>query len=146
MSADLTARERRFLLAITTDDIYWHGQIDLDRIAHLYLQGDVARTAQIMRSGLAKLGLPDGDLNDARYRDLVATALHKQQAWANLVIRLIDARNAKGLSQAELADIAMMDTSAIGRFETLAHVPTIATFIRIAEALDVKIELKGITA
>jgi hypothetical protein len=141
----LDARERRVLLSLVTDD-FSHGQIDIDRIAHFYLRDDIARAVQIVESGMAKLGLSVGDLADPRQRELVAAAIHQEYDWAVLVGRLIKARKAKGLTQAGLAEIMLDDVSTVGRFETMAHIPTLATFIKFAEALGLEVGLKEVGA
>jgi transcriptional regulator with XRE-family HTH domain len=59
-----------------------------------------------------------------------------------LIQTLIDARKEKGLSQTELARLTNLKQPAIARIESGANSPQLNTIIKIANALEIKIDLK----
>jgi transcriptional regulator with XRE-family HTH domain len=56
--------------------------------------------------------------------------------WAELAGAVAAQRRARGLSQAELADLCATTQSAIARLERGARPPRLDTLLRIAAALD----------
>lgn len=58
---------------------------------------------------------------------------------ATIIGDLITARNQKGLTQKELADIAGVKQSAIARMESMRVIPRLDTILNIAYSLDVDI-------
>ena len=70
-----------------------------------------------------------------RLRERITTG---DRGWffAQIAERVAEQRNAKGLSQRELAELCGTTQSAIARLERGGRPPRIDTLMRIAEALD----------
>ena len=62
---------------------------------------------------------------------------------SNIILSLIEARNAKGFTQRDLADKSGIKQSAIARMESLQAVPRIDTLAKLAHFLDVNITLQS---
>jgi transcriptional regulator with XRE-family HTH domain len=64
--------------------------------------------------------------------------------FARIAEQVADQRRARGLSQAELAELCATTQSAIARLESGGRPPRIDTLLRIANALDceLKVELR----
>lgn len=60
----------------------------------------------------------------------------------DLIVRIREKRKEKSLSQANLAKIIGVPQSTIGRFESGKNIPNYKIIQKIADALDVKIDLK----
>ncbi|MBC8547256.1 helix-turn-helix transcriptional regulator [Clostridiaceae bacterium NSJ-31] len=58
-----------------------------------------------------------------------------------IIDELIELRKAKGLTQRQLAEAANLAQPAIARLESKAAIPQLDTLLKVAAALDFKIEL-----
>ena len=58
-----------------------------------------------------------------------------------LIGKLIEAREARGLSQKELADMCGLKQSAIARLEKMGATPKINTLIRVLQPLGYKLDI-----
>jgi transcriptional regulator with XRE-family HTH domain len=58
-----------------------------------------------------------------------------------IIEKIIEVRKLKGISQKELADMTGLKQSAIARIEKRVNSPQLDTVIKIADALDLKIDL-----
>ena len=69
---------------------------------------------------------------------------HAEEGWlfAQIADQVAEQRRARGLSQAELAELCGTTQSAIARFERGGRPPRIDTLLRIAEALDCELEVE----
>jgi DNA-binding XRE family transcriptional regulator len=85
-----------------------------------------------------------------RYEDARARALRNPEVRAAydalepefaIIEKVIKARIQQGLTQAALAKKAGMHQSAIARFESGTSNPTWSSFLRIAEALSLKVQI-----
>jgi ribosome-binding protein aMBF1 (putative translation factor) len=74
---------------------------------------------------------------------------HAEDGWffAQIAEQVVSQRHARGLSQAELAELCGTTQSAIARLEGGGRPPRIDTLLRIANALDCKliVELRART-
>ncbi len=61
--------------------------------------------------------------------------------YAAIARQVIEQRQARGLSQRELAELCGTTQSAIARFEASARPPKLDTLLRIAAALDCELEV-----
>jgi ribosome-binding protein aMBF1 (putative translation factor) len=61
---------------------------------------------------------------------------------AEIVSRLILAREGKGLSQKKLSEMIGIEKSTIGRMETLNTIPKLDTIVKIINALNLEICIK----
>ncbi len=61
---------------------------------------------------------------------------------ADIVLALIEERVKKGLTQQQLADKCGMKQSAIARMESIESIPRLDTVIRVATALEMKLDLQ----
>ena len=62
-------------------------------------------------------------------------------AWLDLKDQLVAAREARGLTQADLAEILGITQSAVSQFERLGGNPRIMTLMAYAQALNVRLQL-----
>ena len=62
----------------------------------------------------------------------------------DIISSLIKARKEKGLSQKKLAELTNLKQPAIARIESGAHSPQLNTLIKLADALEFRIDLKPI--
>jgi ribosome-binding protein aMBF1 (putative translation factor) len=76
---------------------------------------------------------PEGVLE--RFRERIA---HAEDGWlfAQIADQVAEQRRARGLSQAELAELCGTTQSAIARLESGGRPPRIDTLLRLANALD----------
>ena len=58
-----------------------------------------------------------------------------------LIGKLIEAREARGLSQKQLADVCGLKQSAIARLEKMGATPKINTLIRVLQPLGYKLDI-----
>ncbi|MCL6577747.1 helix-turn-helix transcriptional regulator [Kyrpidia sp.] len=86
---------------------------------------------------------PDGLLHWQDLRDQYYTKEEQQlnDFLAQLILAMILRRRELGLTQEQLAEKAGVKQSAIARLETGNAVPRLDTLIRIADALDLRLEL-----
>ena len=65
------------------------------------------------------------------------------QGWffAQIAEQVAEQRKARGLSQAELAELTRTTQSAIARLESGGRPPRIDTLLRVAEALDCELQV-----
>ncbi len=63
--------------------------------------------------------------------------LSNEQHWMLFVLLLRFTAEAKGITQAEIAEKSGLKQSNVSRFMALKYVPTLRTFIAIAKALEV---------
>lgn len=61
--------------------------------------------------------------------------------YAGIARQVIEQRQARSLSQRELAELCGTTQSAIARFEASARPPKLDTLLRIASALDCELEV-----
>jgi transcriptional regulator with XRE-family HTH domain len=66
------------------------------------------------------------------------------QGWifAQIAEQVAEQRKARGLSQAELAELTGTTQSAIARLESGGRPPRIDTLLRVAEALDCELQVE----
>ena len=66
------------------------------------------------------------------------------QGWifAQIAEQVAEQRKARGLSQAELAELTGTTQSAIARLESGGRPPRIDTMLRVAEALDCELQVE----
>ena len=82
------------------------------------------------------------DLRDRRMRSPAAKAGYEQARATYEVGRMVrELREARGLSQRELAERMGTTQSVIGRLETGGSKPTIVTLERVAHALGLRLEV-----
>lgn len=62
----------------------------------------------------------------------------------DIISSLIKARKEKGLSQKALADLTNLKQPAIARIESGAHSPQLNTLIKLADALELRLDLKPV--
>lgn len=60
---------------------------------------------------------------------------------ARIVNELAEERSRKGISQRQLAEMSGLKQSAIARMESLQSTPRLDTLVRVANALEVKLEI-----
>lgn len=60
----------------------------------------------------------------------------------SIIAKIVQSRKDLGLSQKELAKMTNLKQPAISRIESGAHSPQLDTLIKVADALDLKIEIK----
>jgi transcriptional regulator with XRE-family HTH domain len=63
-------------------------------------------------------------------------------AEEKIIQTLVQARKDKGLSQKKVAELADLKQPAIARIETGAHSPQLDTFLKLIDALELKIVVK----
>jgi DNA-binding XRE family transcriptional regulator len=79
----------------------------------------------------------------ARHRERMATLDQLQE----LLVQLKAAREAKGLSLADLTELTGMDRSALSKLETGQRAnPTVETLVRYAEAVGKRLEVSLVDA
>lgn len=61
---------------------------------------------------------------------------------AQIINKIASARIEKGMTQRQLAEKSGIKQSAIARMETLQVIPRVDTLVRIANSLDIEIDLK----
>ena len=71
-----------------------------------------------------------------RIRERLAHADEDGWFFAQIAAQVAEQRNARGLSQKELAELTGTTQSAIARLESGGRPPRIDTLLRIADALD----------
>ena len=76
-----------------------------------------------------------------RFRERLS---HADEGWffARIAEQVAEHRRARGLSQAELAELCATTQSAIARLEAGGRPPRIDTLLRIANALDCELEVE----
>ncbi len=84
---------------------------------------------------------------DEVWDDLKASGEKEKQFYeaaeetARIINELSEERIRRGLSQRELAEMSGLKQSAIARMESLQSTPRLDTLVRVANALNVKLEL-----
>ena len=70
--------------------------------------------------------------------------IDSDQGWffAQIAEQVAEQRKARGLSQAELAELTGTTQSAIARLESGGRPPRIDTLLRVAEALDCELQVE----
>lgn len=66
---------------------------------------------------------------------------NQDQQWQLLVLILKQTAESKGITQNQIAGSTGMQQSAISRFFLLKYKPTLETFLKIANALNCKINI-----
>ena len=59
----------------------------------------------------------------------------------DLILKLVEAREKKGLSQRELAELSGIKQPAIARYESLKSIPQIDTLIKVLVPLGYKLDI-----
>ena len=78
------------------------------------------------------------ELQDPEFaREYNALDLHSQ-----LAEQVITYRQNRGLTQSDLANIVGTKQSGISRLENMGSLPSLSFLMRVAEALDAKVEIK----
>lgn len=79
-------------------------------------------------------------VNDGDKSYLIET--QKNRVKENVIDQYIAIRKAKGLSQEKIADISGIARTNIIRIEAKRNVPTIEVLVKLAEAIDMELEVK----
>ena len=66
----------------------------------------------------------------------------KQQTKERIIGQYIELRKKKGYSQEKIAELTGIARTNIVRIESKANVPTIEVLLKLAEALDVELEVR----
>ncbi len=83
------------------------------------------------------------ELRDRRMQSPAAARAYEEARAAYDVGRMVrDMREARGLSQRQLAERMGTTQSVVGRLESGGSRPTLATLERVAEALDLMLEVR----
>jgi transcriptional regulator with XRE-family HTH domain len=84
------------------------------------------------------------DRNKPPLERLRARLAHAEEGWlfAQIAEQVAEQRRARGLSQAELAQLCGTTQSAIARLEAGGRPPRIDTLLRLANALDCDLEIE----
>ncbi len=77
-----------------------------------------------------------------RLRGALAGADENGWFFAQIADQVVEQRKARGLSQAQLAELVATTQSAIARLESGGRPPRIDTLLRIANALDCELEVE----
>jgi transcriptional regulator with XRE-family HTH domain len=77
-----------------------------------------------------------------RLRERIAHADEQGWFFARIAEQVAEQRRARGLSQAELADLCGTTQSSIARLESGGRPPRIDTLLRIADALDCELDVR----
>ena len=76
-------------------------------------------------------------LKDERFRHLC----DKEKQLADLALRIHDARQRRGLTQKEVAEMAMITQQQLSRLENGINC-SVTTFLKVCSALDLKVDVE----